>query len=89
MPSEQRGMSPKKRKDIRRPLEHLQMWNEFVCQFRPVCDNDPTVLTCFSKKGILTACGYNNRGVTAHISWVSMGILRAAFPERLISNKGT
>ncbi|GFW17853.1 hypothetical protein TNCV_1134531 [Trichonephila clavipes] len=30
----QRGMSPKKRKDLRRPLEYLKMWNEFTCQFR-------------------------------------------------------
>ncbi|GFX87442.1 hypothetical protein TNCV_5042071 [Trichonephila clavipes] len=36
MPYEQRGMSPKKENDLRRPLEHLNMWNEFVCQFRPV-----------------------------------------------------
>ncbi|GFX44803.1 hypothetical protein TNCV_1826651 [Trichonephila clavipes] len=27
-------MSPKKVKDLRRPLEHLKMGNEFVCQFR-------------------------------------------------------
>ncbi|GFV99682.1 uncharacterized protein TNCV_5080441 [Trichonephila clavipes] len=36
MPSEQREISPKKGKDLRRPLEHRKMWNEFVCQFRPV-----------------------------------------------------
>ncbi|GFU80370.1 hypothetical protein TNCV_3521441 [Trichonephila clavipes] len=34
MPLEQQGMSPKKRKDRRRSLEHLKMWNEFACQFK-------------------------------------------------------
>ncbi|GFX98111.1 hypothetical protein TNCV_4907591 [Trichonephila clavipes] len=31
MPPEQRGMSPKK---LRRPLEHMKMWSEIVCQLR-------------------------------------------------------
>ncbi|GFT42466.1 hypothetical protein TNCV_1787381 [Trichonephila clavipes] len=30
MPSEQRVMSPKKGKDVRRPPEHQKMWNVFV-----------------------------------------------------------
>ncbi|GFT63960.1 hypothetical protein TNCV_2314311 [Trichonephila clavipes] len=50
MPSEQRGMSSKKGKDLRRPLEHLKKWNEFVCQFRLVCDNDIAILLTRSPK---------------------------------------
>ncbi|GFT48205.1 hypothetical protein TNCV_4022911 [Trichonephila clavipes] len=42
--SEQLGMPPKKGKDLQIQIEHLTMWNEFVCQFRPVCDNDATLL---------------------------------------------
>ncbi|GFV50307.1 hypothetical protein TNCV_622161 [Trichonephila clavipes] len=44
------GMSPKKRKDLRRQLEYLKLWNELVCQFRPVRENDPTVLTRSPRK---------------------------------------
>ncbi|GFX22573.1 hypothetical protein TNCV_2785081 [Trichonephila clavipes] len=62
MPSEQRGMSPKKGKDLRRPLERLKTWNEFVRQCRTVCDNDSTILLTLSKKGILTTRGYNKIG---------------------------
>ncbi|GFW80665.1 hypothetical protein TNCV_3235171 [Trichonephila clavipes] len=40
-----RNVFAKKEKDLRRLLEHLKMKNKFVCQFRPVCDNDPTILT--------------------------------------------
>ncbi|GFW87416.1 hypothetical protein TNCV_1267891 [Trichonephila clavipes] len=32
--SKQRGMSPSKEKDLRRPLKHLKMWYDFGCQFR-------------------------------------------------------
>ncbi|GFV37336.1 hypothetical protein TNCV_1376491 [Trichonephila clavipes] len=34
MAFKQREISPKKGKDLRRPLEHMEMWNEFMCQFR-------------------------------------------------------
>ncbi|GFT07980.1 hypothetical protein TNCV_3347681 [Trichonephila clavipes] len=44
MPFEQREMFPKKEKVLRRLLEYPKMWNEFVCQFRPVCD-DPVIRT--------------------------------------------
>ncbi|GFT78123.1 hypothetical protein TNCV_837361 [Trichonephila clavipes] len=50
MASEQQGMSPKKGKDLRKSLEHLKIWNEFICQFRLVCDYDPTILTCSPRK---------------------------------------
>ncbi|GFW81733.1 hypothetical protein TNCV_2884071 [Trichonephila clavipes] len=63
MPSQQRGMFLMKVKDLRRPLEYLKMWNEFVCQFRLVCDNDPTIILArFSKKRILVTYGYNKMG---------------------------
>ncbi|GFV73705.1 hypothetical protein TNCV_4949421 [Trichonephila clavipes] len=41
----------KERKDLRRPLEHLKMWNEFVCQFISIYDNDLTILTRSPRKG--------------------------------------
>ncbi|GFW48056.1 hypothetical protein TNCV_2402431 [Trichonephila clavipes] len=41
---QQQGISPKKGKDIRRPLELLKKWNEFMCRFRPISDNDPIIL---------------------------------------------
>ncbi|GFV66165.1 hypothetical protein TNCV_2900911 [Trichonephila clavipes] len=49
-PLEQRGMSPKKEKDIRRQLKYIKMGNEFVCQFKPVYDNDSTILLTRSRR---------------------------------------
>ncbi|GFV14759.1 transposable element Tcb2 transposase [Trichonephila clavipes] len=46
------GMYSNKEKDLRKPIGHLQMWNELWCHFRTVCDNDPTIhLTRFPRKG--------------------------------------
>ncbi|GFX75804.1 uncharacterized protein TNCV_2237761 [Trichonephila clavipes] len=45
------GNVSKERKDFRGPLENPKMWNEFVYQFRPVCDHDPTMLlTHYTRK---------------------------------------
>ncbi|GFV68645.1 hypothetical protein TNCV_4883451 [Trichonephila clavipes] len=72
-------MSPKKGKDLLRPLEHLEMWNEFVGQFRPVCDNDPTILfTHYPRKDNMWL---QQDDATAHTCRVFMGVSRAAFPE--------
>ncbi|GFW74750.1 hypothetical protein TNCV_963251 [Trichonephila clavipes] len=44
-----KGNVSKERKGPHRgSLEHLKMWNEFVCQVRPVCDKDPTTLLTYS-----------------------------------------
>ncbi|GFS67184.1 hypothetical protein TNCV_2902031 [Trichonephila clavipes] len=48
---QQRFMSPKEGKDHQRPPEHLKMCNKFMCQLRPVRDNDPTILIRSPRKG--------------------------------------
>ncbi|GFW49889.1 hypothetical protein TNCV_1885521 [Trichonephila clavipes] len=74
MLSKLRGMSPKKGKDLRRPLEHLKMWKEYVSQFRPVCDNDYTILTRSPRKS-LHKVWFQQDKATAHTSRVFMGVL--------------
>ncbi|GFX48252.1 hypothetical protein TNCV_2920691 [Trichonephila clavipes] len=39
-----RNVSKKKGKNLRKPLEHLKIWKEAVCQFKSVCDNDLTIV---------------------------------------------
>ncbi|GFV41202.1 hypothetical protein TNCV_2979561 [Trichonephila clavipes] len=70
MPSESRGISPKKGMDLRRPSEHMKMWNEFVCQFKPVCDNDPTVLLTHSLRKTFFLPHH------AYASWVDRNTLK-------------
>ncbi|GFY27414.1 hypothetical protein TNCV_2070341 [Trichonephila clavipes] len=75
-----RSFNHKATHDPRRPLEHLKMWNEFVSQFRPVYENDPTLfLTALQEKDLDNEWLPQN-WATAQ-SKTSMSILRAAFPE--------
>ncbi|GFV75244.1 hypothetical protein TNCV_295591 [Trichonephila clavipes] len=76
MPSEQRGMFPNKGNDLRRPLEHLE---------------EPTLklsLPPTLQKRDLDIVGLQQDGSTAHTFRISVGILRAAFPECLILLRG-
>ncbi|GFW53283.1 hypothetical protein TNCV_4075041 [Trichonephila clavipes] len=47
----------KERKDPPKTVRTLKLWNEIVFQFKPVCDNDPTILTRSQRK-ILTTYEY-------------------------------
>ncbi|GFX42893.1 hypothetical protein TNCV_5072571 [Trichonephila clavipes] len=82
MPSEQQKMFPKKGNYLQRPLENLKMWNEFVCQFKPLCDNmiQQIFLPALQERD-LHKVWLQQQGVTAHTPRISMGILRAAFPR--------
>ncbi|GFX82498.1 hypothetical protein TNCV_2166461 [Trichonephila clavipes] len=81
MPSEQRGMPPKKGKDLRKPLEHLKMWNELVCQFRPVCDNHPTALLTHSpRKGSRQRVVTRRWGQRPHLQGFH-GCFKSILPE--------
>ncbi|GFW99462.1 hypothetical protein TNCV_3416951 [Trichonephila clavipes] len=72
MPSKQRGTSPKKGNDLWRLLEHLEMWNDFMYQFRLVCDNDSTILLTRSPRKDLDNVWLQQDGTTTHYSRVSL-----------------
>ncbi|GFX45502.1 hypothetical protein TNCV_2740391 [Trichonephila clavipes] len=78
------GMSPHRRKDLRRSLEHWIMWNELVCQFRPLYNNmiQQFFLPTLQERD-LDNVWLQQHGATAHTSRVSMGVLRAAFLSRM------
>ncbi|GFV87854.1 hypothetical protein TNCV_781361 [Trichonephila clavipes] len=81
MPFEQQGMSTKKGKELRRPLEHLKMWNEFP----RLNSYNLTMISQFflpsHQERDLDNVLLQQDGATVHTFRVSKGILRAAFPE--------
>ncbi|GFT64206.1 hypothetical protein TNCV_2200871 [Trichonephila clavipes] len=72
---DERGMSPKKGDELREFLKHLKMWNDFLCQYRPICDNDPTICIHYPKKN-LDNVGFQQEEATTHTSRIFMGALR-------------
>ncbi|GFW91431.1 hypothetical protein TNCV_3375971 [Trichonephila clavipes] len=68
-------MSPKKEKSLRKPLEHLKMWNEFVVDSdRYVTMIQPFFLPALQERDLGNEW-LQQDGVTAHVSRISMGIL--------------
>ncbi|GFU67281.1 hypothetical protein TNCV_3556071 [Trichonephila clavipes] len=78
-----RSTALKKGNDIRRPLEHMKMCNDFVCQLRP--EYVTKILQLFLP--VLEERDLDNlwlQDVATTHTRVSMGALRAAFTEFLI-----
>ncbi|GFV04551.1 hypothetical protein TNCV_951641 [Trichonephila clavipes] len=68
-----RKVSKEKGKYLRKTIRTHENVEMFLCQFRPICDNDPTIMFNRSPKRdldnvITTRRGYNS------ISRVSMGV---------------